>query len=175
METISALILPLIVLIIIISGLKNKINIYDEFLEGAKEGLITSLKIIPNIVAMILAINILVKSNIITDIFSFASKILNRINLTSDIIPMCVLRSISGTSTLALLSNILATYGPDSIMGLLASTIQGSSDTTIYVIALYFSSVGVIKSRYAITVGLFADLCGILASFIIVYLFFSMW
>lgn len=174
METISIIILPLIVLTIIISGLVKKINIYDEFLEGAKEGLLTSIKIIPNIIAMILAINILIKSNIITDMFSFSSNILNKINLTSDIIPMCILRSISGTSTLALLANILTTYGPDSTMGLLASTIQGSSDTTFYVIALYFGSIGIIKNRYAITVGLFADLCGIIASFLIVYLFFGM-
>lgn len=174
MGTISILILPLIVLIIVIYGIINKVNIYDEFIEGAKEGLTTSIKIIPNIIAMILAINILIKSNIINDIFSFSSSILNTINLTSDIIPMCILRSISGTSTLAILANILTTYGPDSTMGLLASTIQGSSDTTLYVIALYFGSIGIIKNRYALTVGLFADICGIITSFIIVYLFFGM-
>ena len=134
MGTISLVILPLIVLVIILFGFKKNVNIYDEFLAGAKDGLITTFKIIPNIVAMVFAVNILVKSNFINDIFSFLSPYLNKISLTSDIIPMCFLRSISGNSTLILMTNILMKYGPDSIMGLLASTIQGSSDTTLVVL-----------------------------------------
>lgn len=172
MDNLSFIILPLIVLIIILLGVKKRINLYDYFLLGAKEGLITSVKIIPNLVAMIFAINILIKSHLINDLFSFLNPILSAAKLTSEIIPMCFLRSISGTSTLAIMSNIFSKYGPDSLMGYLASTIQGSSDTTFYVIALYFGSVGVINSRYALKVGLFADLCGIIASFILVYLFF---
>jgi spore maturation protein B len=174
MGTISLVILPLIVLYIIGYGFTKKVDLYDNFLLGAKEGLITTFKIIPNLVAMIFAINILIKSNIINDTFMFLEPFLKKISLTSDIIPMCFLRSISGTSTLALMSNILVTYGPDSLMGLLASTIQGSSDTTFYVIALYYGSVGIIKNRYALPVGLFADFFGIIASFILVYLFFGM-
>ena len=148
------------------------VNVYDEFLIGAKDGIITSFKILPNLVAMVFAVNILVKSNILNDTFDFLTPILSKINITSDIIPMCFLRSISGNSTLVLMLNIFKLYGPDSIMGLLASTIQGSSDTTFYVIALYFGSVGIVKSRYALPVGLFADFIGIIASFILVYLFF---
>lgn len=174
MGTVSLIILPLIVLIIIINGFKKKINIYDSFLIGAKEGLITTFKLIPNLVAMIFAINILIKSNIINDLFTFLNPILEKISLTSDIIPMCFLRSISGTSTLAIMTNIFANFGSDSIMGLLASTIQGSSDTTLYVIALYYGSIGITKSRYALPVGLFADFFGIIASFILVYLFWGM-
>lgn len=172
MTTSSIIILPLIVLLIIGYGLIHKVNIYDEFIIGAKNGITTTLKIIPNLVAMIFAINILIKSNIINDLFSFLTPILSKYQLTSDIIPMCFLRSISGNSTLALMINIFNKYGPDSIMGLLASTIQGSSDTTLYVIALYFGSIGITKSRYALPTGLFADLFGIIASFILVYLFF---
>ncbi len=172
METISFIILPLLVLYIIIYGFKKKINIYDEFLIGAKDGLITTFKITPNIVAMLFAINILIKSNVIADIFSFAEVFLQQYSLSSDILPMAFLRSISGTSTLAIMSNIFAEYGPDSIMGLLASVIQGSSDTTFYVVALYYASIGITKNRYALIVGLFADLCGIISSFILVYLLF---
>lgn len=174
MGTISLVALPLIVLTIIIYGFKKKINIYDEFLVGAKEGIITTFKIIPNLVAMVFAVNILVKSNFINDVFDFLTPILTKFSLTSDIIPMCFLRSISGNSTLVLMVNIFKMYGPDSIMGLLASTIQGSSDTTFYVIALYFGSVGITKSRYALPAGLFADLFGVIASFVLVYLFFGM-
>lgn len=169
MATFSIIILPLIVLFIIFYGLIKKVDIYDNFLEGALEGLKISIKIIPNVVAMIFAINILIKSNIITDIFSFLSPIFNKINLSSEIIPMCFLRSISGNSTLAIMVKIFEKFGPDSIMGLLASTIQGSSDTTLYVITLYFGSIGITKNRYALAVGLFSDLCGIIASFILVY------
>ncbi len=173
MTTLSFIILPLLVLYIIIYGFRKKIDIYDEFLEGAKEGLITTFKITPNIVAMIFAINILIKSNIINDIFLFLKPHLSKINLSTEILPMSFLRSISGTSTLAIMTNIFKDHGPDSLMGLLASTIQGSSDTTLYVIALYYGSIGIIKNRYALSVGLFADLCGIIASFLLVYLFFA--
>lgn len=120
---------------------------------------------------MIFAINILIKSNLLLDIFSFLDNILAKYSLTSEIIPMCIMRSISGNSTLAIMVDIFTKYGPDSLMGLLASVIQGSSDTTFYVIALYFGSIGVTKSRHAILAGLFADLFGIIASFILVYLF----
>lgn len=173
METVSLVILPIIVLSILITAFIKKVNIYDKFLEGAKEGLIMTFKIAPNIFAMIFAVNIFIKSSFLSDIFSFITPVLTKMNLTSEIIPMCFLRSISGTSTLGIMANIFETYGPDSIMGYLASIIQGSSDTTLYVIALYFGSVGITKSRYALKAGLFADLIGIIVSFILVSFFFS--
>lgn len=173
METVSLIILPIIVLSILITAFIKKVNIYDKFLEGAKEGLIMTFKIAPNIFAMIFAVNIFIKSSFLSDIFSFIMPVLTKMNLTSEIIPMCFLRSISGTSTLGIMANIFETYGPDSIMGYLASIIQGSSDTTLYVIALYFGSVGITKSRYALKAGLFADLIGIIVSFILVSFFFS--
>ena len=173
MGEISLLALPLIVLFIIFYGFRKKINIYDEFLDGAKEGAITTFKILPNLFAMVFAVNILVKSGFINDAFKFLSDFLIKYNLTSDIVPMCFLRSISGNSTLVIMTQIFGKYGPDSLMGLLASTIQGSSDTTFYVIALYFGSIGVTKSKYALPAGLFADFCGIIASFILVSLFFG--
>ena len=174
MTNVSLIILPLIVLFIIIYGLKHNVNIYDEFINGSKKGLMTTFKIIPNLVAMIFAVNILVKSNFLTDALSFSNQFLQKLNLSSDIIPMCFLRSISGNSTLIIMIEIFNKFGPDSLMGLLASTIQGSSDTTFYVIALYFGSIGISKTRYALPAGLFADLCGIIASFILVYLFFGL-
>ena len=173
MGTVSLIILPIIVLSILIIAFIKKVNIYDKFLEGAKEGLIMTFKIAPNIFAMIFAVNIFIKSSFLSDIFSFITPVLTKMNLTSEIIPMCFLRSISGTSTLGIMSNIFETYGPDSIMGYLASIIQGSSDTTLYVIALYFGSVGITKSRYALKAGLFADFIGIIVSFILVSFFFS--
>ena len=173
MESISLIALPILVLFIIIYGYKKNINIYNLFLKGAEEGVITTFKILPNLFAMVFAVNILIRSGFLHDSFSFLSTFLIKYNLTSDIVPMFFLRSISGNSTLVLMTEIFNKYGPDSIMGLLASTIQGSSDTTFYVIALYFGSIGITKSRYALLAGLFADFCGIIASFILVYLFFG--
>ena len=173
MATISIIILPLIVLSIIIYGYSKKINIYESFLKGSIEGLKTCLNIFPNILAMIFAVNLLIKSGFVSYISSFLNPLLMKYDLSTEIISMSLFRPISGTASLAIMNNILGSFGPDSIMGRLASTIQGSTDTTFYVLALYFGSIGVKKTRYALPVGLFADLVGILMSFLIVYLFFK--
>ena len=172
MATISITILPIIVLTIILYGYNKHINIYESFLKGSIDGLKTCLNIFPNILAMIFAVNILIKSGFVNYISLFLNPILNKYNLSTEIISMSIFRPISGTASLAIMNNILATFGPDSTMGRLASTIQGSTDTTFYVLALYFGSVGIKKTRYALPVGLFADLVGISMSFLIVYLFF---
>ena len=172
METISIIILPLIVLIIVIYGYKKRINIYDSFMNGVVEGLKTSFSIFPNLLAMIFAVNILISSGFIEYVFSFLKPILSAFNLTSDILSMAFFRPISGNASLAIMNNIFSNFTPDSIMGKLASVIQGSTDTTFYVLALYFGSIGIKKTRYALSVGLFADLVGIVMSFVLVYLFF---
>lgn len=172
MGTLSIIILPLIVLIIVIYGYKKKINIYDSFLKGVFEGLKTTVSIFPNMIAMIFAVNLLISSGFIEYMFSFLTPLLDKYNLSTDILSMSFFRPISGNASLAIMNNIFETHGPDSLMGRLASTLQGSTDTTFYVLALYFSSVGIKKSRYALGVGLFADCIGIIMSFILVYLFF---
>ena len=172
METFSIVILPIIVLSIIIYGYKKRINIYDSFLKGVLEGLKTSLTVFPNLLAMIFAVNILISSGIIDTVFSFLNKFLSVYNLSTDILSMSLIRPVSGTASLAIMNNIFEVFTPDSIMGRLASTIQGSTDTTFYVLALYFGSIGVKKTRYALSVGLFADLVGIVMAFVLVYIFF---
>lgn len=172
METFSIIILPLLVLIIIIYGYKKKINIYDSFLKGVYEGLKTSLSIFPNIIAMIFAVNILISSGFVEYIFSFLTPFLNKYNLSTDIFTMAFFRPVSGNASLAIMNNIFENFGPDSLMGRLASTLQGSTDTTFYVLALYFGSIGIKKTRYALGVGLFADLVGMGMAFLLVYLFF---
>lgn len=169
MEMISKIILPIIITFIIFYGVKKKINVYDTFLEGAKEGLVTVFNIFPAILAMIFAINIFLDSGIIT-------YLINLLNINSniiDIIPMALLRPISGTASLAIMNNIFSVYGPDSFLGRLASILQGCTDTTVYVIALYFGSVKIKKIGNSLLIGLFADLIGITVAFILTYLFFS--
>ena len=167
----SHFVIPIIILIIIFYGIVKKRNIYEDFLDGAKEGLHLIYSIIPAILAMTFAINIFLKSNIINDLLFFLKPFHNILPI--DVIPMAILRPISGTATLAYLSNIFVMHGPDSFIGRLASTMQGCTDTTIYVLALYFSSIKISKTRYALLVGLFADLIGIISSIIIVSLFFN--
>lgn len=154
--------IPIIVIIIIFYGFIKKCDIYDDFIEGSLDGLKILIDIIPAILAMIFAVNIFVKSGIL-NIFKGSFK---------DLAPMIILRPISGTATLAVLSNIYKVYGVDSYMSFLASVIQGATDTTIYVLALYFSSIKIKKSRYALIVGLFADFCGIMFAFIVARIFF---
>lgn len=173
MNNISKLIIPLFVLFIIFYAYRKKIFIYDTFLEGAKEGLITVFHIFPSILAMVFAINIFLNSNILETTFKVITPLLNKINLPINILPMAFVRPISGTASLAILNDIFMNFGPDSFIGRLASTIQGCTDTTIYVLALYFGSVKINKTRYALSTGLFADFVGIIASFIITSIFFS--
>lgn len=172
MNMFSKIVIPIFIVFVIFYGFIKKVNIYDAFLEGAKEGLMISFNIFPSIIAMVFAINIFLDSNFVNAVLGVFTPVLNLINIPLEIMPMALLRPISGTATLAIMNDIFIKYGPDSYVGRLASVLQGCTDTTIYVIALYFSSIGVKKIRYSLSVGLFADLVGISVAFIITMLFF---
>ncbi len=173
MNKISIIIIPLFIVFIIIYAFKKKIDIYETFLKGAKEGLDMSIKIFPAILAMIFAINIFLDSNVLIFFIKGITPLLNIINIPLEIIPMAILRPISGTATLSIMNDIFLDYGPDSYIGRLSSILQGCTDTTFYVLALYFSSVKITKSRYALKVGLFADFIGVLLAVILTGFFFS--
>lgn len=159
---INRYVIPIVVLFIVIYGYKNKVSLYDCFIDGALDGLKTILNIVPPIFALIFAVNVFIDSGILNNIFGN----------NSEVIVMSFLRPISGNASLAMLSTIYNKYGVDSYNGILGSLIQGATDTTIYILALYFSSIKIKKTRYALFVGLFADLCGIIAAFIVVNFFF---
>ncbi len=167
---INQLIIPLLVVIIIGFGLLKGHDIYNLFIEGCKDGINIAIKIIPPYFAMIFAINIFNGSGIINCIINQLAFLPKSIRL---VIPMALIRPISGTASLAVLNQILSYYGPDSLVGNIASTIQGCTDTTFYVLALYFSSVRIKKTRYALAVGLLADLAGVITAIIVVYLFLN--
>lgn len=166
MSYLSNLIIPLMVLFVIIYAIYKKVDIYDVFIDGAKESFEMIFKLFPCLLAMILGVNVFLKSNIVSSMFSFISFIPN------EIIPMIITRPISGTSSLAVLTNIYQNFGPDSYLGMLASFIQGSTDTTFYVLTLYFGSVGIKKIKYSLWAGLLADLVSIVISIIFVNFFF---
>ena len=161
---ISKIIIPLITIIVIIYGLIKKVDIYNEFLEGVKEGLHLSLDIFPSMFAMIISVTVLVKSNIITDLTSLIN-----INLfPKEILPIAILRPISSSSSVMILNSILSRYGPDSMVGKIASIITGSTDTAIYIIGMYYASVKIKKIKHSLVVGLLADLTCVIISIIIV-------
>ena len=164
MTYISNLILPLITLIVIIHAITKKVNIYDEFLNGVKEGLKISLDIFPSIFALIISVTVLIKSNFLNDIISLIN-----INLfPKEILPIAILRPISSSSSMMLLNEILSIHGPNSLIGKISSIIAGSTDTTIYIIATYYSSIKIKKTRQSLLIGLLADLTCVIISILIV-------
>lgn len=165
-------IIPVIVLIIIFYGLYKKVEIYEAFLDGVKEGLRMALQIFPTMFAMVIGVDILVKSNILIDIANLLQPLLTFLRFPKELLALAVMRPISGSSSLALMNDILKTYGADSFLGRVASVMQGSTDTTIYILSLYFSSVGIKKIRYSLLVGLLADLCAIVLSIVVVSMLF---
>lgn len=169
---ISNYILPAIVLIIISYAIYKKVDIFNVFLEGVKEGIEMTIQIFPTILAMLVAINVLLKSNIILDVTNLIAPILNYLRIPKEILPLAILKPISGSSSLIVMSELLKTHGPDSYIGLIASVIQGSTDTTIYILSLYFASIGIKKTKYALKLGLLADLITIILAITFVNILF---
>ena len=131
------------------------------------------LNLFPTLIAMILAVNLFINSGVLDYVLSLINPILKVFNIPGEIIPLDIVRPISGSASLAYLNSIFSKYGPDSFIGLLGSVMQGCTDTTFYVISLYFGSIGIKKIRHSMVASLFADLCGIVASIIVVNLFFK--
>ena len=165
-------IIPVIVLIIITYAIFKKIDIYDAFIEGVKEGLSMILKLFPPTFIMVISIDLLVKSNLLTDLITLLSPLFNFFKIPNEIVPLAIMRPISGSSSLILMNNILATHGPDSYIGRIASIIQGSTDTTLYIISFYFSSIGIKKIKYSLIVGLLSDLFAIILSLVVINILF---
>ena len=161
------------VLFIIIYGFTKKIDIYDTFIEGVKESFSMILNLFPTFIAMILAINLFIDSGFLDFVLSFLKPLFSLIKVPVEILPLAIVRPISGSASLAYLNNIFSVHGPDSFIGLLSSVLQGCTDTTLYVISLYFGSIGIKKIRYSLFAGLCADLIGIVASIIIVNILFN--
>lgn len=162
------MIIPIIVLFIILYGFLKKIDVYDTFIEGVKESFSMILNLFPNFIAMILAVNLFTNSGVLDFILS-PIKLLK----IGEVITLAIIRPISSSASLAYLNSIFTKYGPDSFIGLLGSVMQGCTDTTLYIISLYFGSIGIKKIKYSMFAALFADLVGIVASITIVNIFWG--
>ena len=166
------IILPLMILIILTAGILKKVPVYEEFVEGAKDGFIVSIKIIPYLVALIAAISMFKASGAmewITNLFGF---ILNKFSIPADIVPIMITRPLSGSAALGLFSELAASHGADSFITKMAAIMIGSSETTFYVLTVYFGSVGIKKFRYALTTGILSDITNIVLAIWAAHLFF---
>ena len=157
-------------MIIVLYGLYKKIDLYEAFVDGSKEAFKMSYTIFPNLLAMILSVNVLINSGILESIINF---IIGNTKLPIELISLIFTKPISGSAAVALLNNIYTKYGVDSFYSLVASTVQGCTDTTFYVIALYYGSIGIKKTKYALVNSLFGDFIGILVSIVLCYVLFS--
>ncbi|MGN7942752.1 spore maturation protein [Virgibacillus sp. 6R] len=170
---ISLWLIPIIIGFILIYGTVKKVPTYETFVEGGKEGIKISFSIIPYLVGMLVSISIFRASGALEALMNVMKPALEVLHIPAEIVPLAFIRPISGTAALGLTSDIIATYGPDSFIGVLAATMQGSTDTTLYVLTVYFGAVGIRKMGDALKVGLLADVVGILAAIIIVSILFS--
>lgn len=178
-QTISLLaanfILFLFIVSFILMAIVKKINVYESFIEGAKEGFGTAIKIIPYLVAILVAIGVFRASGAMDYLIEGMRFLISSIGIDSqfvDALPTALMKPLSGSGARGLMIDAMQTFGADSFTGRLASTIQGSTDTTFYILAVYFGSVGISKTRHAVGCGLIADLTGILAAIWISYMFF---
>ena len=169
---ISNLAMPIVIIVIIIYGLIEKNKVFDIFLEGAKEGIEIVLNIFPTLVGLFVAIGALRSSGILDMITYVIQPVLTMIEFPSEIMPLALIRPISGSASIAVATDIMKNYGVDTFIGLVASIIMGSTETTLYTIAVYTSSVGVKKTRFVLLASLIGDFIGIIASVIIVKFFF---
>lgn len=160
----SNLAMPFIILMIVTYSAVEKNKVFDDFLDGAKEGLEIVLSILPTLIGLFVAIGALRNSGILDIIIRFITPILNVINFPSELMPLAMLRPISGSGATAVATDIIKTYGVDNIIGIMASVIMGSTETTLYTIAVYTSSVKIKKTRGILFAALTADVIGMIVS-----------
>ena len=167
-KILSVLAVPLVVVTIVLMGALRKVKVYEVFVEGAKEGFNTAVRIIPYLVAMLAAIGMFRASGAMDFLTDLIAPMTDLIGLPSEVFPLAVIRNLSGSGSLGLMTDLAQTHGPDSFIGRLAAVMMGSHETTFYVLAVYFGSVGISRVRHAPLAGIFADIVSVIASVIIV-------
>ena len=175
-STFANVFLCAIIACFIIAGMRKKINVYDTFIEGAKEGFQTAVRIIPYLVAILVAIGVFRASgamDFLIDGIAWCVALIGGDTEFVGALPTALMKPLSGSGARGLMVDAMTTYGADSFVGRLACLFQGATDTTFYILAVYFGSVGIRKTRHAVTCGLFADLAGIISAIFICYLFFG--
>lgn len=167
---IGAWAIPIVIFIIIASGILKGVPLFDIFIKGAKEGLEASVSIAPSLIGLITAVSMLKASGALDIFTSFIAPLTNQIGLPPEIVPLAILRPISGSGSIALLDNLFSTYGPDSEVGKIASIMMGATETTFYTAAVYLGSIGIKNSRHTIPSAIMADLTTVIIAIISVKL-----
>lgn len=170
---ISIWVIPCFILFVLLVATWKRVPAYELFVEGGKEGIKMAFSLLPFLVGMIVAIAIFRSSGALDAIIGVISPVLLYLGVPPEVVPLALVKPISGSAALGITSELIATHGPDSFIGRLASTMQGSTDTTLYILTVYFGAVGIRKMGYALKVGLLADLVGIIAAIVIVTLVFG--
>lgn len=172
-QGVSYFIVPVMILIVLLIAWKKKIGAYDAFLSGAKEGMGLVKEVFPTLLGMIAIIAVLRSCGLISDLGDFLSNVFNIDKSSSELIPLILFRPISGSASISVFSTVCKEYGADSLVCKVGSVIQGSTDTTLYVLSLYFSSIGITKWKHALKAGLIADVAGIGLGVLLSVLFFG--
>lgn len=173
--SVANILLMTIIVAFVLAGMKHRINVYDGFVEGAKEGFTTAVRIIPYLVAILVAIGLFRASGAMDMLINGVATLVKALGGNSDFVgalPTALMKPLSGSGARGMMVDAMTTYGADSFVGRLSCIFQGSTDTTFYILAVYFGSVGIRNMRHAVPCGLLADLAGVIAAIGIAYLFF---
>ena len=174
--TVANILLMTIIVCFILAGVRKKVNVYDAFIEGAKDGFTTAVRIIPYLVAILVGIGVFRASGAMDMLISGIGKVVDATGLNSDFVgalPTALMKPLSGSGARGMMVDAMQTFGADSFVGRLSCVFQGSTDTTFYILAVYFGSVGIRYTRHAVACGLLADLAGVIAAIAICYMFFG--
>ncbi|MBS3939092.1 MAG: spore maturation protein [Peptococcaceae bacterium] len=163
------MIILIVCMVIVGAGLLRRVQVFEEFIEGARQGISTVVRLFPYILAMIIAVNLLQASGLLRLIEQSMGVLAEHVGMPKEVVPLAILRPLTGSGSLVVAQGILSTYGPDSFVGMVASAIQGSSDTTLYVITVYFGAIGVKKIRHSLLVGLLSDLVTVGAALLLTH------
>ncbi|GEB77112.1 spore maturation protein [Sporolactobacillus inulinus] len=166
--TFSTWLVPCLIAVVLLYGTLKKVPSYDAFVEGGKEGFSLAISVMPFLVGMLVAIGVFRASGAMDALTHLIRPLMSAIGMPSQVLPLALMRPLSGTGALGLMTDLVKTYGPDSFVGRLASVMQGSTDTTFYVVTVYFGAVGIHRIGDALKVGLLADLVGVISAVCIV-------
>ena len=172
LQAISVWAVPVLLVGITLAGIIRKVKVYDVFIEGAKEGFEVGVKIIPFLVGILVAIGMFRASGAMDLLLSALRPVASATGFPADLIPLAILRSLSGSGSLALTTDIIKTHGPDSLMARMAATLYGSSETTFYVLAVYFGAVSVRRTRHAVPAALVGDFVAAIATVVVCFWLF---
>lgn len=173
MQGFSVYAIPVILFVVLVLAIFKKIKVYEEFIDGAKEGFNVAVRVIPYLVAMLVAIGMFRASGAMEYLIKLLSPLTSLIGMPAEALPVALMRPLSGSGALGIVTELMTEHGPDSFIGRLSSTMFGSTETTFYVLAVYFGAVGIKKTRHAVVAGLIGDTAGLLAAVLICHIVFG--